>query len=327
VRNVPTLPHASILAAAAVAQVPPGAWGVAVSGGADSVALLSLLRERAVREPALVLHVVHLDHQTRDGASAKDAAFVQALAERWGMPCHVARRDEIEPELAVRKVLPKNLPARFRAARFEWFRQVVEREGLSGVILAHHADDQAETVMLRLLRGAGYAGLAGMSRDTRVRGVGVLRPMLGVPRALLRDHLGATNQTWREDASNASPRYARNRVRTVLEHRTPLPPALRGLAGACRELRQWVTATAPVLPTTFRIEQLARLPLILARHAAADWLRGRGVPTDELSPAVVDRLIEMANDAASSPRQTFPGRVTIRRRTGQIWAEQDRSGA
>jgi tRNA(Ile)-lysidine synthetase-like protein len=320
----PTPPHASTLTAA-VAQVPPGAWGVAVSGGADSVALLSLLRERSVREPALRLHVVHLDHQTREGASGEDAAFVRSLAERWNMPCHVARRDAIEPALEARGRLPNNLSARFRAVRFEWFRQVVERSSLAGVILAHHADDQAETVLLRLLRGSGYAGLAGMSRDTRVRGVRVLRPMLGVPRAVLREHLEQTGQPWREDVSNATPRYARNRVRRALETRPELTPGLVDLSRGCRALKRWVAGAAPVLPATFGVKQLARLPLILARHAAGQWLRAQGVLTEKLSPVVVDLLIEMANDAASAPRQTFPSRLTVRRRAGQVWAERDRS--
>src|SRR3954469_23909271 len=90
----------------AVKTIPAGAWAVGVSGGADSVALLSLLRTRA----DLALRVVHLDHQTRDGASAEDAAFVKALAKQWGIQSDNARLDEIIPEVGA---LPKNRSARF----------------------------------------------------------------------------------------------------------------------------------------------------------------------------------------------------------------------
>src|SRR5437867_3094753 len=98
----------------AVAQVPGGGWAVGVSGGADSVALLALLRQRA----DLRLHIVHLDHETRDGGSADDARFVAELAAQWSLPCVIARRGEIEAQLPR---LPANRAARFRAARMALF--------------------------------------------------------------------------------------------------------------------------------------------------------------------------------------------------------------
>src|SRR6476620_3691953 len=102
----------------AVKTVPAGAWAVGVSGGADSVALLSLLRQRA----DLSLRVVHLDHQARPGASAADAKFVQAIARQWDLPCEVATYDAIAPSI---DELPKNRSARFRAARLSFFCRVV----------------------------------------------------------------------------------------------------------------------------------------------------------------------------------------------------------
>src|ERR1051325_10404986 len=128
-----------------VATVRPASWAIAVSGGADSVALLSLLLDR---RSDLALHVVHFDHHTREGQSAQDAAFVRQLALDHGLPFSIATRDQIEPDLAARMILPRNLSARFRALRYEWFRRVVAAANLGGVILAHHADDQAETVLL-----------------------------------------------------------------------------------------------------------------------------------------------------------------------------------
>src|SRR5256885_4366995 len=192
----------------AIDSVPAGRWAVGVSGGADSVALLSLLRKRS----DVSLRVVHLDHQTRGDASAQDARFVEMLAKQWEIPFEIARLDQVMPEIPDP---PKNRSALFRAARLALFRRVVSDHNLAGVILGHHADDQAETILLRLLRGSSYTGLAGMSPRTTIGGLVVLRPMLDVPRAALRAHLHDLEQTWRDDQSNLSAQYARNRIRVL----------------------------------------------------------------------------------------------------------------
>src|SRR6266536_852570 len=143
-----------------VAAVPGGAWAVGVSGGADSVALLALLRRRT----DLRCHAVHLDHETRAGESAADARFVAELCANWGVNLTLARRGELERGAGE---WPANRSARFRALRLELFRQACAAQQLRGVILAHHADDQAETILQRLLRGSGPAGLVGMWPQTR----------------------------------------------------------------------------------------------------------------------------------------------------------------
>jgi tRNA(Ile)-lysidine synthase len=303
---------------------------VGVSGGADSVALLSLLRPRAVPGGDLSLHVVHLDHQTRGRASAADAAFVSELAARWGLACTVARREDVEARLSgfavdagagpapATPLLPANPSARYRTARLALFGEVVAARGLVGVLLAHHADDQAETVLHRLLRGSGYAGLAGMGRRSTVRGLVILRPLLGVGREALRAHLREGGQAWREDESNASEHYFRNRLRRVLEAFPQFTPRLLEMSEACRAARDWARGAAPVLPATFPLSELRDLPVVLAREAAGGWLASRGVPRGELSPAVIDRLLAMATDAATPSRQHFPGQVLIRRRGGSI---------
>src|SRR5438045_3626023 len=182
----------------AVCQVPAGRWALGISGGADSVALLRLISERREIESI----VVHLNHQIRGADSNADAEFVAALAAQLGHRCHIARRDQIEPTT---KALPKNRSAHFRALRLALFRSIVESEKLSGVILAHHADDQAETVLSRLLRGSGYSGLTGMSPQTTIGGLTILRPLLSVRREMLREYLRAVGQDWREDLSNQTP--------------------------------------------------------------------------------------------------------------------------
>ncbi len=294
----------------ALESVPAGRWAVGVSGGADSVGLLLLLRQRA----DLALHVVHLDHETRGAESAGDAGFVLELSRRWNLPCTL-RRSELEPAMPE---LPANLSARYRAVRVALFKRVVRENNLAGVILAHHADDQAETVLHRLLRGSGFAGLGAMSPRTLLGELVVLRPLLGVRGAALREFLRRQNQPWREDASNVSSKYFRNRLRRVLTDQPTLGEELLRLAQACAALGRWTASSAPKLDATFPAAALTDLPPILAAESARRWLRERGVPAEELIPEVVQRLATMARDAASPARQHFPGRVLVRRQGGRF---------
>jgi len=294
----------------AAVSVPKGRWAIAVSGGADSVALLQLLHRS---RPDLDLHVVHLDHETRSEQSTGDATFVKDLSRELGLPCTIKRISEIHLASP-----PTNRSAYFRAARLELFHLVVNHEKLQGVLLAHHADDQAETVLHRLLRGSSSSGLTGMRSRTRVQGVTILRPLLKVRRQRLRDFLSEIQQTWREDASNASPKYFRNRLRMLLA-RLPCPTDhLTGVACAMTELRHWIRAISPPLSETFEVGALADLPPLFARESARQWLAARGCPRGELSPAVLDRLILLAADAASPNRMQFPGALFINRKAGRI---------
>jgi tRNA(Ile)-lysidine synthetase-like protein len=297
----------------AIDSVPAGAWGVGVSGGADSVALLSFLRQRA----DLKLHVLHVDHETRGGESGEDAAFVIELMNRWQLDGSVIRRSLVEKTMTD---LPANLSARFRAVRLEFFRREVAARGLQGVMLAHHADDQAETVFERLLRGSGFRGLAGMSPRATIGGLVILRPLLRMRRLTLREHLQSIDQPWREDSSNASRAYLRNRVRRVLMRNEPLHAAMIELATSCRALRAWTRANAPKLRESFEARIIQQLPEVLAQESARVWLSERGVPNGEIGPGIIARLLEMVNDAASPARQHFPGKVLVMRRRGLISA-------
>jgi tRNA(Ile)-lysidine synthetase-like protein len=292
-------------------QIAPGRWAIAVSGGADSVALLLLLHGR----PEISLHVIHLDHQTRGQASTDDAAFVAALADKLAIPATILRRDQIEPEMGP---LPKNPSARYRAIRLELFRRVVEREKLDGVMLAHQADDQAETILLRLLRGSGPMGLVGMKDRRQIGGLTIVRPLLSIRRSELREFLVQRGQDWREDASNASDKYARNRVRRFLESRPELHESILAVGRASAECSGWISQTAPQLTDKFPANALAELPRPLARESARRWLKRQGVPAAHVSDEVADRLLEMSVDAATPARQLFPGKIMIHRRSGWI---------
>ena len=291
--------------------VPAGSWAIGVSGGADSVALLALLRQR--RDVAL--HVVHLDHQTRGPDSTADAAFVQQLAGQWHLPCTIARRDELEAAVTQRQ---NNPSAHYRALRLALFAEVVARHRLQGVILAHHRDDQAETILHRLIRGVGVESLAGMTPRTSIGQLLVLRPLLDVPRAMLRQFLAEQQLAWREDASNQSDDYLRNRLRRLLQSHAHLEQPLLQLGEAAHDLREWMSQHAPRLPEQFSVQALRGIPPLLARAAARQWLRERGAPPQDLSSQVIQRLLEMVEDAASPSRQHFPGQLLVTRRQGTI---------
>jgi tRNA(Ile)-lysidine synthetase-like protein len=294
-----------------------GAWAVGVSGGADSVALLLLMSRR----PDLSLHVVHLDHQTRGRASTEDAKFVTELSEAMGLPSTIAKRDQLENQLSD---LPANPSARYRALRMELFTRVVERENLQGVALAHHADDQAETILLRLLRGegpAGPGGLGGMSPISKMRGITLIRPLLHVGRQTLREYLRESGQVWREDRSNQSDQYQRNRIRRWLCDRPDLRDSILELGRTCGQYAKWIRANAPDLADAFSCRSLSRLPAMLARQSARRWLIARGSPAEELNPPVLERLRQMAADAATPGRQQFPGGLKVRRSSGRISGE------
>jgi tRNA(Ile)-lysidine synthetase-like protein len=295
----------------AIGAVPAGKWCVAVSGGADSVALYRLLRERS----DIQLHLAHLNHQTRGVESDGDATFVKTLGDQTAVSSTIGLISEIVPTLTGR--FP-NDSARYRAARYELFRHVVTNNKLDGVILAHHRDDQAETVLHRLSRGAPPDGLVGMAPRTVVRSLVILRPLLEVGTEHLRAYLNSIGQTWREDASNASDAYTRNRLRRWLAERPEASAALTTLARTCRELHAWAEEKSVTLPETFPGQQMTGMPRVLARQSAKRWLIQRGGKPGELSEFVVERLVQMASDAATASRSNFPGGLQVRRRRGVI---------
>jgi tRNA(Ile)-lysidine synthase len=181
--------------------------GVAVSGGADSVALLRLLLE--LRESlGMVLCVAHFNHGLRGKASDADEKFVTKLAKNHKLELFVAREDVG----AKAKRERANLEDAGRRARVAFFSELVKNGQVSRVAVAHTADDQAETVLAHILRGTGLAGLAGIHAQSGV----VIRPLLKVRRADLQVYLCAKRQIWREDKSNKDTERTRARIRHEL---------------------------------------------------------------------------------------------------------------
>jgi tRNA(Ile)-lysidine synthase len=174
---------------------------VAVSGGADSVALLHFLVGLA-EAWRLRLHVLHVDHQLR-ADSSRDADFVRELGTRLGVPVDVA---------TVTVDSRGSLEAEARAARYAALEAGAARVGADRVALGHTADDQAETVLMRLLEGAGVRGLAGIPP---VRGP-FIRPLIDLHRAVLEAELRRAALPWVDDPTNRDPKFLRNRIRHEL---------------------------------------------------------------------------------------------------------------
>jgi tRNA(Ile)-lysidine synthase len=166
---------------------------VAVSGGADSVCLLHVLKDLA---PASVAGIAHFNHKWRAEASDEDERFVARLASQLALPFFHAE--------AVPASTRDNLEQQARHARMKFFASLN-----APVALGHTRDDQAETVLFRFLRGSGLAGLAGIPPSSN----GIIRPLIDITRAEIEQYLRSRNIGWREDASNADPAFARNRIR------------------------------------------------------------------------------------------------------------------
>ena len=180
---------------------------VAVSGGADSVCLLDLLRQLGYE-----LEVAHFDHETRGGESHGDAAFVQDLAQRWSLPCHCERRAVRAESEAARSSFEEYA----RKVRYGFLVRAARDSGCAVIATGHHADDQAETVLMRLLRGTSPRGLAGIPPVGAREGVRIIRPLFDCTREEIVAYVEAAGLPYRVDRTNADTAYERNRIRHEL---------------------------------------------------------------------------------------------------------------
>ncbi len=199
-------PGLAVPFARTLADAPAGRIGVAVSGGADSTALLLLMRDWAAAR-GRGLAAVTVDHGLRPEAAA-EATAVAELCGRIGTPHAILARGGA--------ALAGNLQAAAREARLALIADWAAAEGISAVALGHTLDDQAETVVMRLARGSGVDGLSAMAATQRIGGLTLLRPMLGLRREALRAWLAAAGMAWSEDPTNADARFDRVRARAAL---------------------------------------------------------------------------------------------------------------
>ena len=279
-------------------MVQPGdAVYVAVSGGADSMALLwgmYLLREKL----GIDLRAAHFNHHLRGEESNRDEAFVRNFCDRWDIPLIVAG-GEIRPG-------KKGLEAAAREARYSFLRSLPGK-----IATAHTADDNAETLLMHLIRGTGLKGLGGINP---VNGT-VIRPLLGTTRQQVVAFLEENHIPHVEDSSNAGDQFLRNRLRHDI---MPLlvkenPRLAENLSATAQRLRQDEAALEAqsqfqVLPT---VPELRELSPALRSRMLERFLHQCGVPEPEASHiALLESLVFSPNPSASAQ---FPGHVTLRR--------------
>lgn len=212
---------------AACAHAPIQRFGVAVSGGGDSMALLRLARDWAQRHDKILL-VATVDHGLRPQA-AHEAAMVARCAARLDLPHQTLEWRGWDGQ--------GNLQDSAREARKRLLSQWAQEHALDAVALGHTLDDQAETLLMRLARGSGVEGLSGMAAHHIAHGATWLRPLLGTGRAQLRAYLRAVPETWVDDPSNLDTRFDRVKARQALAHLAPLGLDSQRLAQTAKRMR------------------------------------------------------------------------------------------
>ncbi len=320
---------------------------VGVSGGVDSLVLLHVLL--ALRDRlGIRLHVATLDHGLRGEAGAADAAFVRATAEAWGVPCTTGRADV--PALA--DSLGLGIEETARRVRYTFLVRVARQVGAKRVAVGHQRDDQAETVLLHLLRGSGLSGLRGMAPISPLTDSHILadiplqcdpslnssaapqlwpmliRPLLTISRAEIEAYAAAHGLQPRADASNADLTYLRNRLRhQVLPLLETLNPNIRQtLAQTADVLRadaevleaageaalRQVTRSSPPGSVLFDRAAWAVLPLALKRYTLRAAVRQLRPDLRDVTYAHIADAVALAESGRTGARAPLPGGLALR---------------
>ena len=296
---------------------------VGVSGGADSLALLHVLAGLRGRL-GLRLHVVTIEHGVRGQASVEDAEFVARMGREWDVPV------EIMPVRAkLRAGSSAGIEAALRSLRYHAFARVAEKVGATTVAVAHHADDQAETVLMHLVRGSGLRGLGGMPWRGPMPGhpaLTLVRPLLGVTRAEIESYCAGHGLQPRIDATNEDMRYFRNRLRhDVLPFLRDLNPQidrnLRQLADIASVENDYMeTHLARVAAQAELAEGRVRLPrpVFVGLHLALRrrfivWAAGQIGSVDDLTYALIDAAVDLALHGEQGALALLSGGMQLRR--------------
>jgi tRNA(Ile)-lysidine synthase len=315
---------------------------VAVSGGADSVALLCLLLELRA-ELGIVLSVAHVNHKLRGEEADEDEHFVAKLARQHGLELHAceASVDGKQSSGKSSGVTP-GIEAAARELRYVFFRQLAREGRVTKIATAHTLDDQAETVLLRIFRGTGIRGLSGIHPRIVFEEQGhafgeLVRPLLAFRRAALQEFLRERGQSWREDSSNRDTAFLRNRVRHRLlpmigegfgeaaiehmgelaeiaraeeEHWERVHPEVREEHGGAAETRR---------AASLRVGHLSALPLAVQRRLVRAWLE-MNAPNLTISFRLIEEALELARGAAGK-RLELPGGWNLRRGRQELLLE------
>lgn len=320
------------------ANFPPERWNdvtvlVAVSGGADSVALLRVMAQVAGGMGWLV--AAHFNHRLRRDDSDDDEAFVRDLSCQLNLPCEVERADDQQ----FSKIGGEGLEAAARAARYRFFQDAAHRCGARYVATAHTVDDQAETVLHRILRGTGLTGLAGIPRQRLLcPGVTLVRPLLDFRRNEIIAYLESIQQPYRHDASNDQLRFTRNRIRRELlpqlaaDYNSNVVESLLRLSTIASEAQTAVDHLASELldravtetgPQRFAIEcdPLRDQPVYLVCEMLIAAWRRAGWPEQAMGFDQWRELAELIQGDRAEPNRTvvtLPSQIRAEKKGGQL---------
>lgn len=298
---------------------------VAVSGGADSVALLRLMADRADPATRKKLVVVHFNHRLRGSASDEDAAFVEALAAKLELATCV---ETASSDWVQEAVGGQGLEANARAMRYAFFERVAREVQARYLVTAHHRDDQIETVLHRILRGTGIAGLGGIQTAREwLPGVGLVRPLLSFSRHEIVQYLRSIDQPWREDTSNATDAFTRNRIRNQLlphlrdaygDHVDNALFRLGRQANDCQEVIdlqvQELLDTAVKTSTFGRsvvVRKLEKVHPYLVRELFVRIWTDQNWPRQEMTQLHWERLSNLAKSDDLTATDTMPGNIRV----------------
>lgn len=311
---------------------PPDRWRdvtvlMAVSGGADSVALARVLA--AVRQPGDGrLTIAHFNHRLRGAASDADETFVRTQAEQLGCQCLVGHANH-----DLNATGQDGLEAAARDARYAFLATAASDCGARYLVTAHTADDQVETVLFNILRGTGLTGLAGIPRlRTLTAATTIVRPLLGFTRSEIIAYLAALGQEFRHDESNQTTDCTRNRLRLELlpqlerDYNPRVREALLRLAQTAHQADEFLEqqAEAALYSAARRtaagfeldLKRLAHLHPTLIRHALTLLWREQKWPLQDMSFEkweILVALVQQSNPASDSRQQNLPGFVRATR--------------
>jgi tRNA(Ile)-lysidine synthase len=296
---------------------------VAVSGGADSMAVLRGLHELQ-GDLKLVLRVAHLDHQLRGQAARDDADWLDRVCRSLAIPCSVGRADVA----SLARCSGRGIEETARDERYRFLEETARTLECGTIALAHTADDQAETILHHILRGTGLSGLRGIARErTLDSGIRLFRPLLDVARSVVLDYLAHLRQDYREDESNRDEAYTRNRIRHQLlpllenlynphvrqtlrrlgQQASDAQAALEALAG---ELLERVMDSSNADKCRLKWQPLASVPRHLVREMLAQLWRRQNWPRQKMG---FEQWEEMAAIAVRGGVAQFPGNTDVRR--------------
>jgi len=280
--------------------------GVAVSGGADSVFLLHSLHQLAPRWN-LHLSVVHIDHGIRGAASTEDAEFVRELAASFALPFHLRSVDV--------QAIHDNQEQAARRARHDFFAELTACGTLDRIATGHTRTDQAETVLYRILRGSGTAGIAGI---LPVTGAGLVRPLLEIDGAEIEAWLRQRNIAWREDATNQDRSYARNRLRHEIlpllraAFNPRLDETFAHMATVAQDEEKYWEAMLPASAAAadhiqfLRVSELAGAPPAVARRIIRRAIETVKGDLRQIDFTHIERILDMARSTEGHDRVQLP---------------------